>query len=41
MVSYYHQLVFSEWSGLGLIIYVYITSFMIIDFSRDIFSYGT
>jgi hypothetical protein len=41
MVSCYHQPVFFEWSGLGLTICVCTTSFMIINFSCDIFSYGT
>ncbi len=41
MMSRQHQPRFSEWSGLGLIVCVCITSFMIVDFSRDIFNCGT
>jgi hypothetical protein len=41
MVSCEHQLGFFEWSGLGLTVCAYITSFMIIDLSRDIFTQRT
>jgi hypothetical protein len=38
MVSHKHRPRFSEWSGLSLTVCVCITSFMIIDLSRDIFT---
>jgi hypothetical protein len=37
MVSHWHRLGFSEWSGLGSTICVCIKSFMIVDLFRDIF----
>jgi hypothetical protein len=41
MVSHWHRSRFSEWSGLGLIVCVCITSFMIVDLFRDIFTRRT
>jgi hypothetical protein len=41
IVSRKHQHGFSKWSGFGLIVRVYITNFMIVDLSCDIFTQRT